>query len=257
MRQVAIGVVIWSVFYIIVKKLPLDFIFPEYLKRTEMQNLEFRNRLVSFVHGLVALFYGCYHFIQEGAECGALNTPLQRFVMVFSTSYFIYDLIFMYFEGILDRAMTIHHPLCIFGMVLPLYENISGNFCMLAIFISEISNPAMHIRSMLRETGRRYTKGYEVAEIAFISLYFYGRFFAAFSIVHETLKCQSNHMFLKLTCMGLMVQSYYFIVLLAQILMKRIKEVLDRKKKGVKLSWLTPLAPEQVKLLNHKDVKVL
>ncbi len=52
----------------------------------------------------------------------------------------------MYFENILDFAMTIHHPLAIYGLYIPLYENVSGNFAMMAIFISEISNPAMHLR---------------------------------------------------------------------------------------------------------------
>ena len=52
----------------------------------------------------------------------------------------------MYFENILDYAMAIHHPLSILGLYIPLYENVSGNFAMMAIFISEISNPAMHLR---------------------------------------------------------------------------------------------------------------
>jgi hypothetical protein len=118
-------------------------------------------------------------------------------------SYFIYDFFAMYFDGLLDIAMIIHHPLCILGLFIPLYENISGNFCMLAIFISEISNPPMTLRHLLRLTGRRYTKSYEVSEICFISLYFYGRLICATPIVYFTMKCQSNHVFFKITCIGL------------------------------------------------------
>ena len=123
-------------------------------------------------------------FLNQRTECGELNTPYQRNVMIFSFSYFTYDLIAMHFEGLLDTAMTIHHPLCMFGLFLPLYENVSGNFCLMAIFISEISNPPMTMRHMLRLTGRRYTKGYEVAEVSFICLYFYGRFIAGTPIVY-------------------------------------------------------------------------
>ena len=118
-------------------------------------------------------------------------------------SYFTYDLIGMYFEGLLDIAMSIHHPLCMYGLFLPMYENISGNFCLMAIFVSEISNPAMHTRHLLRLSGRRYTKAYEWTEITFICLYFYGRIIAGMPIIYQTLICPSNHIFLKITCIGL------------------------------------------------------
>ena len=95
----------------------------------------------------------------------------------------------MYFENLLDTGMAIHHPLCMFGLFLPLFENLSGNFCLMAIFISEISNPPMTMRHIFRLTGRRYTKGYEVAEVSFILLYFYGRIIAGTPIVMQTLAC--------------------------------------------------------------------
>jgi hypothetical protein len=150
---------------------------------TTKQDLDLRNRIVSFFHGFLAMLAGGYHFIQEGAECGAQNTLLQRNVLCFSISYFIYDTIAMAVEGILDTSMIIHHPLCLFGLFIPLYENVSGNFCMLAIFLSEISNPAMHLRHMLRLSGRRYTKAYEIVEVSFISMYIYARIIAIGPIV--------------------------------------------------------------------------
>ena len=170
---------------------------------TKEQNLDLRNRLVSFIHGLLAFLFTGYAFITKRTECGELNNHYQRNVMIFSMSYFTYDLICMHFEGLLDTAMMIHHPLCMFGLFLPMYENISGNYCLMAIFISEISNPPMTMRHLFRLTGRRYTKGYEVAEISFICLYIYGRIIAGMPIIYETLTCSSNHTFLKITCIGL------------------------------------------------------
>ena len=79
-------------------------------------------------------------------------------------------------EGILDKAMTAHHILCVVGLLIPIYENLSANYCMLAIFLAEISNPSMTARHLLRLTGRRYTKSYETAELSFICLYIFGRF---------------------------------------------------------------------------------
>ena len=95
----------------------------------------------------------------------------------------------MYFENILDFAMSIHHPLAIYGLYIPLYENVSGNFAMIAIFISEISNPPMHLRHMLRMRGKRYTLAYEICEIMFIFLYIYGRLVTGIPIIIKTISC--------------------------------------------------------------------
>jgi hypothetical protein len=200
----AIGTVIWCIFYLIIKNLPLNWMMNG-KTITPTQNIDLRNRLVSLFHGFMAFCFAAYHMFMNRTECGELNTSYQRNVIIFSNSYFLYDLICMHLEGILDVAMTIHHPLCVFGLFLPLYENMSGNFCMMAIFISEISNPPMTIRHIFRLTGRRYTKGYEAAELSFIALYVYGRIIAGIPIVMQTLTCPQNHFFLKLTCIGLML----------------------------------------------------
>jgi hypothetical protein len=182
LTYIAVGFVAWSALYSVIRMLPNSMLFKE--EPSKADNLDLRNRIVSIIHGTSALCAGAYHFIQGGAECGVLNTSLQRAVLCFSLSYFTYDLVCMWIEGILDKAMMIHHPLCLLGLFIPLYENISGMECMLAIFLSEISNPMMHIRQILRISGRRYTKAYEITEVTFISLYFYARFIAIGPVVY-------------------------------------------------------------------------
>jgi hypothetical protein len=217
LKSMAWGILGWSIFYLSVKITPLSW-FVGSREISKKHELDLRNRVVSFVHGFLAMLAGGYHFLQGGAECGETNTELQRMVMVFSLSYFIYDTFAMAAEGILDVSMMIHHPLCLAGLFIPLYENISGNFCMLAIFLSEISNPPMHLRQMLRLTGRRYTKSYEAVEIMFIMMYCYARFVAIGPIAIQTITCESNHLFLKISCAGLMIQSFYFIIQMYKLL---------------------------------------
>mmetsp|Transcript_24427 Transcript_24427/g.37870 ORF Transcript_24427/g.37870 Transcript_24427/m.37870 type:complete len:131 (+) Transcript_24427:327-719(+) len=130
------------------------------------------------------MFLSGYHVFTRYSECGEVNTEYQRNVIIFSSSYFIYDFFGMLFNGILDGAMMLHHPLSAIGLFLPLYENISGNFVMSAIFISEISNPPMTLRHILRLTGLRYTRCYEVSELSFIALYFYARILAGTPIIY-------------------------------------------------------------------------
>ena len=75
----------------------------------------------------------------------------------------------------------------------------------------EISNPAMTSRHFFRLTGRRYTLGYEAAEIIFIFLYCFGRIFIGIPLVYSALKFKDNNLFLKFVVSGLMIQSFYFV----------------------------------------------
>ena len=219
-----IGTTIWSSIYLVIKLFKFHRLLIKDGTIDQIKDLE--NRVVSFLHGFGALLMSGYHYMVIRTNCGELNSVYQRNVMIFSVSYFTYDLLAMYFEGLLDAAMIIHHPLCIFGFTLPLYENISGNYAMMALFSSEISNPPMHVRQMMRLTGRRYTKTYEASEISFILLYLFGRIFTAVPIAYSNLVCPVNHIIFKLTCVGLMTQSMYFALQMVKILKNRYVEIL-------------------------------
>lgn len=69
----------------------------------------------------------------------------------------------------------------------------------------EISNPAMTMRHFFRLTGRRYTKGYEVAEISFIILYCFGRTVIGIPLIYNALNCEKNLLFSKFIVCGLMI----------------------------------------------------
>jgi hypothetical protein len=75
----------------------------------------------------------------------------------------------MAYLGILDRSMTIHHLICIFGLSAGLISGKSADVLVGALFLTEISNPSMHMRNMLRLLGFRYTKSYETAEVSYMS----------------------------------------------------------------------------------------
>lgn len=234
-KKCLVATVIWCCIYLVVKLAKFHRLLMKDGTIEQIKDLE--NRVVSFLHGFGALLFTGYHYFLIRTTCGEINSVYQRNVMIFSVSYFAYDLIAMAAEGILDGAMILHHPLCIFGFTLPLYENISGNYAMMALFSSEISNPPMHLRHIMRLTGRRYTKAYELSEITFILLYFFGRIVIAIPIAYSNLVCPVNHMIFKLTCVGLMSQSLYFAMQMIQVLRRRYSEILQRKEMGIKLNW--------------------
>lgn len=167
------------------------------------QDLDLRNRFISICHSHVALSCVTYFFLTEKIECGSLNTYFQRTVMTYSMTFFGTDIITMTLDGLADTDMVIHHILCVFGQFLPLYENIMGDYTMLALFFTEISNPLMTYRHLLRNTGRRYTIAYEICEVGFVVTYMFSRLVAMIPTVISTHYCDKNHIIFKISCYGL------------------------------------------------------
>ena len=75
--KMAFGVIAWSVFYLIIKHLPLDWMMHSEIQKnlTHTQNIDLRNRLVSLFHGIMAFSFAAYHMATNRSECGDLNTP--------------------------------------------------------------------------------------------------------------------------------------------------------------------------------------
>jgi len=165
--------------------------------------LDMRNRITSCVHGIFALFLSGYNTYFVHSQCGEKNTDFEAFVLNLSNGYFAYDLLAMAYLGILDKSMIIHHGICITGLSFGLYTQTSADILIGALFLTEISNPPMHIRMVLRHFGLRYTKAYESCELSYILLYILGRVFLGFPVLYRTWLCESNHLVVKLMGTGL------------------------------------------------------
>lgn len=153
----------WNILNYVVMSLDLG---DKHLSREDF--LDLRNRIVSVVHGVVSLCLAAYNTYFQHSPCGAPNTKFEELTLTFSASYFLYDFVAMGYYGILDSSMTIHHNICFFGMTMSVLSQQSANSLVAALFVSEISNPAMHIRMVLKHLGKRYTKAYECAELTYI-----------------------------------------------------------------------------------------
>ena len=76
------------------------------------------------------------------------------------------------------------------------------------LFVAEVSNPAMHVRVMLRNLGKRYTKAYEVAEYTYFVMFFFGRVLMGHPVVWNTVTCGSMNVLAKIVSLGVLAQSY-------------------------------------------------
>lgn len=163
-----ISFTLWNIFNIIVMNLKLN---DGHLKRLDW--LDFRNRIVSITHGLFILFLSAYNTFFVHSGCGEKNTRFEAIIMNFTNGYFAYDFVAMAYLGILDKSMTIHHLICIGGLSAGLWTGLSADVLVSALFLTEISNPSMHMRNMLRLLGFRYTKAYETSEWSYMGKIIY------------------------------------------------------------------------------------
>eukprot|EP00356_Strombidium_inclinatum_P001471 CAMPEP_0170509402 /NCGR_PEP_ID=MMETSP0208-20121228/65198_1 /TAXON_ID=197538 /ORGANISM="Strombidium inclinatum, Strain S3" /LENGTH=184 /DNA_ID=CAMNT_0010792761 /DNA_START=498 /DNA_END=1052 /DNA_ORIENTATION=- len=169
------------------------------------QELDVKNRMVSFVHGFIVMLLAAKEFYVTPGSCGDDNTPYERLTLHILCGYFTYDFLAMAYYGLLDKAMTIHHSICILGIMISFSENRAGNYIITGTYIAEVSNTCMHARVILRHYGLRYTRAYEVTEITFIMLYIYARILAGPSVVWSTVACSKNNLLVRLVAVGLLV----------------------------------------------------
>mmetsp|Transcript_9578 Transcript_9578/g.7274 ORF Transcript_9578/g.7274 Transcript_9578/m.7274 type:complete len:118 (+) Transcript_9578:463-816(+) len=104
----------------------------------------------------------------------------------------------------------------------------------------------MHSRIIVKHLGLRYTKLYETLEILYIGLYFYGRVVLGTGIVYRTVTCAANDVMIKFICIGITLQSYYYISIMFQIIRSRFAEFQERKQKGISMGWFVPLDQKQI-----------
>lgn len=158
-----ISFVVWNILNIIVFQLPIP---DSKLPRNDY--LDLRNRITSFIHGFIILILSGYNTYFVHSSCGENNTRFEEQLMAISGGYFTYDLVAMIYLRICDRSMFIHHTLCISGLISGLVTGFAGEILVCSLFLTEISNPPMHLRVIFKHLGLRYTKAYESAEIIYI-----------------------------------------------------------------------------------------
>jgi hypothetical protein len=245
-----ISFVLWNILNIIVMNLNLK---DGYLKRNDM--LDFRNRIVSIIHGFFVLLLSTYNTLFVHSGCGEGNTRLEVLIMNFSNGYFAYDFVAMAYLGILDKSMFIHHLICMGGLTGGLWTGFSADVLVSSLSFTEISNPSMHTMKMLRLLGYRYTKAFEVSEWSYMILYIFGRSFLGLPLLYRTWMCDTNNIFVKVMGLSLITYSFYYMRQMISILKSRAIEKGERKSKNIKMKWFTPLTNEEISKIDAYNKK--
>ena len=207
------GFVFWNALWMIILLLPMKVLLkPDKIKLSSADELDARNRYVSLIHGIILVIFSAYHYYAMFQSCGDPNEDFESNLIFFSISYFIYDFIAMAYYGLLDGTMVFHHLIVIMIMGQPFYRNSGACMVVRGMFMTEISNPFMHIRCILKHYGLRYTLAYETCEVIFYCAYPFGRIFIGTNLLYVGNVCQHVTIGLKIGFWGLYLQSLYFSV---------------------------------------------
>ncbi|CAG9327914.1 unnamed protein product [Blepharisma stoltei] len=198
---------------------------------------DFRNRLVTFIHGVFYLTFTTITVINE-AKLGSDNTYFQIKIILWMLGYHIYDTICKIKFGISDNFIVIHHSLVIIGSICGLSSNNGIVEILYGSFIGVLPNPSLQIKEILRYNNQRDTKIYLLAELTYIFTFIFARFIIGPVIIYEVVTSWSVFWPVRAIAFSLEILSFYWISTFYNILKKRYQEYQHRVKEGKSLPWI-------------------
>jgi TLC domain. len=107
-----LATIAWTLIFLVVNK---TLRFSSKIPKKEADDL--RNRVVSIMHGLFALFVSGYHIYKDKPQYADPATPIQHLILITSGAYFLYDTIACHYYGLTDMSLYIHHIMCTVGIL--------------------------------------------------------------------------------------------------------------------------------------------
>jgi hypothetical protein len=205
---------------------------------------DLRNRLVSAVHGLFCIWFSTSELL-NGLKLGAENSEFQEIVLCWTLGYFLYDLICMIIFGIYDTGIILHHALVITADLSCILSGKGGTEAMMGYFVSEFTNPLLHLKEMLKLLNQKDTQFFFVAEISFFFAYFFSRFLIGIPAIYLIVTSHEVILFERVAGLGLELMFIYWGWKMWFILIKRFEERKERSKKGIALPWTLPVSGKE------------
>lgn len=218
----------------------LNLITEKLIKGNTTKDHDFKNRIISIIHGLFAFIYGGYNMLATPnySQCNAQDDA-DRFIMIMSCSYFIYDTIACIYFNIYDSKLLIHHLFVIIGYISAYRNEFGAKVGILGLVIGESSNAAMHIRSMLKLYDMKHTKIYAALDILYMATYLVMRGALCPVLIYGAFCCGGIPLIVTASTVMISFQSYYFMFAMYKIIKKLRREQLERNRAGVSLFWFS------------------
>ena len=164
--------------------------------KPEAKIWDIRNRIVSFAHGLFVICYSTYRLTWE-MEYGETNYKYENTMINISMGYFFYDTFAMILLNTHDTFILVHHSIVVSGIYVCLLTNIAATDIMAGFFISEVSNPFMHIKEILKAYDLTSTRFFLWNEISFYVIYLIFRIPVGIPLVYDVCVSENSPVYMK------------------------------------------------------------
>lgn len=148
---------------------------------------DFLNRIVSLVHAIFSFLFAVV-VLSKGFQIGHRNTELQSQLLMFSSSYFVFDYGYVTYHCLGDFLDTIHHCIAVGGLLSTLLLDKCGGEVVCAIVVTEVSNPFLHTRKLLQilQLHKRHPFFFKANNYMFALSYMMGRMIFGGWFVYRT-----------------------------------------------------------------------
>ncbi|GAV56872.1 TRAM_LAG1_CLN8 domain-containing protein [Cephalotus follicularis] len=212
-KLVFLGVFAWTSAFLLFRG-----IFPK-------RSFDFCSRLVSTSHATLAVILSSLSIEDwRSPVCHAPKSSTRQMeALALSLSYLIYDLICSQFDERVLLDNTIHHLVSIVGIGSALISQKCGSELIVALLITEISSPFLHLREILKELGYRDTNLNLAADILFALIFSIARMVGGPYLAYVTLSA-TNPPLIKVMAVGLqLVSAFWFYKIARMVRYKLIK----------------------------------
>ncbi|KAK9823071.1 hypothetical protein WJX81_007025 [Elliptochloris bilobata] len=110
------------------------------------------------------------------------------------------------------------------------YQGQSGTELTLCLLLTEVSNPFLHARSLLREVGKQNTKAAMTNDLLFAGTFFVCRLLFGPVVVYKTLRSRSSNRIVKWGGAGIQVVSLFWFYKIVQAGARKARAVKEARK---------------------------
>jgi hypothetical protein len=141
------------------------------------QSRDFIGQHISFVHSMIAciLSLGVY-LLNSGIDYESDFSFKYILVLGHSMGYFTYDMIYAEIFGVHDLAMRFHHVCVLIGGYTLYCQDKGGAIGVLCVGLTELSNPSMQTRLILKSKKMQESNLYKIAESTFAFIFTFNRY---------------------------------------------------------------------------------
>ena len=221
---------------------------PEYLPAKDYR--DYQGQYVSILHSYMSVMLGLVVYIVEGGMRYEDPTSVLEVVAISnSLGYFIYDSIYAELFQIHDWPMRFHHLGALMACLSIFLSQMGGSVSMLGLVLTEISNPCILKRNLLKAEMKEETQEYVTYETMFAVLFILARVVIGTWYLLGVWGSSVNLVY-KLTCCALYAVSLFWVFI---ILMKVVKKLKLNYSEGL-LGWV---AWGMFWIRHHKNVLLL